>query len=154
MEITDLEQSRGGQTFRRSDRQRLGTWSGKRTSLSVHSPEAAEVASGVAREKSDFDLSFSKTPEGECDRQGQPVSSFGPDEGQPRGEARFSQGASRRHTRSLTLSHALGVILSKHRTETLPADGGVRRRVKAGGPRARPAPARPRRARAHVCAHP
>ena len=97
--------------LRPSDRQLLSTWSGRLASLSVHSPEAAEVALGVAKEKSNFDLGFSKTPEGKCDRQGQSVSSFGPDKGQPSGAVRLSHGAFRRHTRSLTLSHALGVIL-------------------------------------------
>lgn len=89
----------------------LSTWSGKLASLSVLGPEAAEAAVRVAREKSNFDLGFPKTPEGKCDRQGQSVSSFGPDKGQSSGAVRLSHGASRRHTRSLTLSHALGVIL-------------------------------------------
>lgn len=89
----------------------LSTWSGKLASLSVLGPEAAEAAVRVAREKSNFDLGFPKTPEGKYDRQGQSVSSFGPDKGQSSGAVRLSHGASRRHTRSLTLSHALGVIL-------------------------------------------
>ncbi|XP_025781716.1 hairy/enhancer-of-split related with YRPW motif protein 2 [Puma concolor] len=92
MEIADVEQSERHMVadLRPSDSQRLSTWSGKLTSLSVHSPEAAEAASGVAREKSNFHLRFSKTPEGKCDRQGQPVSSFGPDEGRPSGAVRQS----------------------------------------------------------------
>ena len=41
----------------------LSTWSGKLASLSVLGPEAAEAAVRVAREKSNFDLGFPKTPE-------------------------------------------------------------------------------------------
>lgn len=42
-------------------------------------------------------------------------------------------------------------LFFKHRTETLPADGGMRRTAKTQGLTARPAPARPPRARALVC---
>ena len=156
MEITDLEQSERHMVadLRPSDSQRLSTWSGKLTSLSVHSPEAAEAASGVAREKSNFHLRFSKTPEGKCDRQGQPVSSFGPDEGRPSGAVRLSHGASQRHytlahTQPRAWSYSLNTRQKLHRQTVRGGRGGEEegRNPRAG---ARPSAAFSRGARAHV----
>lgn len=66
--------------------------------------------------KSNFDLKLSKSPEGQRDRSGQPVSSLGPEEGQLSGVGRGASPPAplpplthpQRHTR---LSHALAVIL-------------------------------------------
>lgn len=144
MEISDLEQSERHVVadLSPSGSQRLSTWSGKLTSLSVHSPEAGEAASGVAREKSNYDLTFSKTPEGKCDLQGQPVSSFGPDKGRPRGAVRLSHGASQRHyTLAHTQPRAWGYSLSTRQTLHRQIGGwGVRRRAETRGPE--PAPQR------------
>lgn len=152
MEITDLEQIERHMVakLRPSDSQRLSTWSGQLTSLSVHSPEAAEAASGVAREKSNFDLRFSKTPEGKCGPQGQPVSSFGPDKGQPSGEVRLSHGASQSHyTLAHTQPRAWGYSLNTRQKLHRQTVGGEEegRNPRSG---ARPSTALPRRARAHV----
>lgn len=76
----------GGCQLHPSDPQGSCVSSGKLVSLSVPSPGAAAVASGVAGEKeNNFDLRFSNTPESACDLQGQPGGSWGPGQGRPSG---------------------------------------------------------------------